>query len=37
MNVLSKLHLYVAYKEAKLYVTAAGTQAAAPAQGQPAQ
>jgi len=37
MNVLSKLHVYIAYKEAKLYITAAGTQAAAPAQGQPAQ
>jgi len=37
MNVLSKLHLYIAYKEAKLYITAGGTPAAADAQGQPAQ
>ena len=37
MNVLSKLHVYIAYKEAKLYITAAGTPSAAPAQGQPAQ
>ena len=37
MNVLSKLHLYIAYKEAKLYITAAGTPSTAPAQGQPAQ
>ena len=37
MNVLSKLHVYIAYKEAKLYITAAGTQAPAPAEGQPAQ
>jgi hypothetical protein len=31
MNVLSKLHVYIAYKEAKLYITAAGAQPAAPA------
>ena len=31
MNVLSKLHVYVAYKEAKLYITAAGSSPAAPA------
>jgi len=37
MNVLSKLHLYIAYKEAKLYITAAGTPAAAGAPTQPAQ
>ena len=29
MNVLSRLHVYVAYKEAKLYITAAGAQPAA--------
>ena len=37
MDVLSKLHVYIAYKEAKLYIAAAGTPAAAPAQGQPPQ
>jgi hypothetical protein len=37
MNVLSKLHVYIAYKEAKLYITAAGSQPAAAPQGQPAQ
>jgi len=29
MNILSRLHVYVAYKEAKLYITAAGAQSAA--------
>ena len=36
MSVLSKLHVYIAYKERKVYITAGGDQAA-PAQGQPAQ
>jgi hypothetical protein len=29
MNVLSRLHVYIAYKEAKLYITAAAVQPAA--------
>jgi len=37
MNVLSKLHLYIAYKEAKLYVTAAGPPPESSSPGQPAQ
>ena len=38
MSVLSKLHVYVATREATLFITAADPgQAPAPAQGQPAQ
>jgi predicted aspartyl protease len=36
MDILSHLHLYIAYKEEKLYITPASTQAAVPANAAPA-
>jgi hypothetical protein len=37
MDILSHLHLYIAYKERKLYITPASTPTGVPATGSPAQ
>jgi hypothetical protein len=37
MNILSKLHLYIAFSESKIYITPASAPQTAPATAAPAQ